>query len=96
MKNPSNVLMEMIVTEKATEQSSEANQYTFRVYPSSNRIAVADAVERTFGVSVERVRMMNVKRKQRRDRTRRGKVGYKSGYKKAVVSLKRGDSIDLI
>lgn len=96
MKDPSNVLLEMIVTEKAAERSSEANQYTFRVYPSSNRITVADAVERAFGVSVEKVRVMNVKRKARQDRARRGKAGFKSGYKKAVVSLKQGDSIDLI
>ena len=49
----------------------------------------------TFGVKVINVNTINVKPKAKRDRTRRNKLGFKSGFKKAIVTLKSGDSIDL-
>ena len=74
---------------------NEWDQYLFKVHPSATRTQVADAVERTFGVSVTRVNVMNLKPKLKRDRTRRNRLGSKGGMKKAVVTLKQGDAIDL-
>jgi len=90
------ILIETVVTEKATALTSEVNQYTFKVHPSANRISVAHAVEKTFGVRVNRVNLINVKRKSKTDRARRGKLGYKGGMKKAIVSLREGDLIEIV
>jgi large subunit ribosomal protein L23 len=90
------ILEETIISEKATALSSSVNQYTFRIHSSANRISVAQAVESSFGVKVTGVNILNVKRKAKRDRTRRGQFGYKGGFKKAIVSLKEGDQIELI
>ncbi len=90
------ILLETVVTEKATALSSSVNQYTFKVHPSSNRLSVAHAVEKTFDVTVKGVNIINVKPKARRDRTRRGRFGFRGGYKKVVVSLLEGDSIEMI
>ena len=90
------VLEEIIMSEKATALSSNVNKYTFRIHPSANRISVAQAVESGFGVTVTGVNILNVKRKVKRDRARRGQFGYQSGFKKAVVSLKECDQIELV
>ena len=94
MSEPVDILMEALLTEKATTLNIR-NQYLFKVHPSATRTQVADAVERTFGVSVTRVNVMNLKPKLKRDRTRRNRLGSKGGMKKAVVTLKQGDAIDL-
>lgn len=89
------VLLKMLVTEKATEMQSHGNQYTFKVDPRANRVNVARAVEETFKVDVRRVNIMNVKPKAKRDRQRPGRLGRKPGMKKAIVTLKEGQAIDL-
>ena len=94
MSEPADILLEALLTEKATTLNF-GNQYLFKVHPSASRTQVADAVERTFGVSVTRVNVMNLKPKLKRDRTRRNRLGSKGGMKKAVVTLKQGDAIDL-
>ena len=95
MSQPVDILIETLLTEKATTLNNIGNQYLFKVHPSATRTQVADAVERTFGVSVTRVNTMNLKPKLKRDRTRRNRLGSKGGMKKAVVTLKQGDAIDL-
>jgi len=95
MLNKESILLEHLVTEKATEATSHNNQYAFRVAPVANRVAVKAAVEDQFGVSVRNIQILNVKPKAKRDRMRRGQVGHKPGYKKAIVRLKDGESIDL-
>ena len=95
MSEPVDILIETLLTEKATTLNNIGNQYLFKVHPSATRTQVADAVERTFGVSVTRVNVMNLKPKLKRDRTRRNRLGSKGGMKKAVVTLKQGDAIDL-
>lgn len=96
MAEPERIIIQHLVTEKATEASSNLNHYTFKVSPDSNRISVRDAIERQFGVDVTSVNILNVKPKRKRDRFRRGSVGRKPGYKKAIVRLKSGDTIDLV
>jgi large subunit ribosomal protein L23 len=90
-----NILLEHLVTEKATIGSSTLNQYAFKVAPGTNQVAVRQAVEARFGVKVEAVQILNVKPRFKADRTRRGRQGRKPGYKKAIVRLKKGDTIDL-
>jgi len=96
MIQPEQVLIKHLVTEKATIASSMLNQYSFRVATSANRIAVKSAIEKQFGVSVVSVNILNVKSKLKADRSRRGAFGRKSGYKKAIIRLKAGETIDLV
>ena len=95
MKESVTILKEALLTEKATMLSSNFNKYLFSVASVASKRNVKDAVEKTFGVSVLAVNTMNVKTKTKRDRSRRNKLGKKSGFKKAIVTLKAGDSIDL-
>tara|TARA_Y100000588_G_C13570870_1_gene634549 strand:+ start:152 stop:442 length:291 start_codon:yes stop_codon:yes gene_type:complete len=94
MSEAVDILLEALLTEKAT-RLNPYDQYLFKVHPSATRTQVADAVETTFGVKVKRVNVMNVKPKLRRDRTRRNRLGSKGGMKKAIVTLKQGEAIDL-
>jgi large subunit ribosomal protein L23 len=80
------------ITEKATALSKE-NQYIFRVAPRSNKIEIKQAIEDVYGVNVEGVRVVNIPAKRRRlGRTR----GWKSGYKKAIVKIKKGQEIEVL
>ena len=90
------ILLEYRVTEKAANLSANFNQYTFEVAPNANRIEVARAVAKVFDVEVVKVNILNKKPKRKVDRSRRGKVGTKGGHKKAIVTLKEGDKIELV
>jgi len=96
MVHPDQIIVQHVVTEKATIATSNLNQYTFKVVPGANRVAVKAAIEKQFGVTVRSVNILNVKPKAKRDRMRRGNVGRKAGYKKAIVRVKQGDTIDLV
>ena len=96
MKSPDQVLKEFSITEKSNILSSNFGQYTFDVFPDADRISVKHAVEKTFNVSVTRVNILNRKGKRKSDRRRRGKYGQKASVKKAIVSLKEGDSIEIV
>jgi len=95
MINKESILLGHIITEKATEASSHANQYTFKVAKDANRVSVKNSVESHFGVTVEKIQVLNTKPKFKTDRRRRGQVTRRGGFKKAIVRLKSGDSIDL-
>lgn len=90
------ILLEYRVTEKAANLSANFNQYTFEVSPNANRIEVARAVAKVFDVEVVKVNILNKKPKRKVDRSRRGKTGTKGGHKKAIVTLKEGDKIELV
>lgn len=90
------ILLEYRVTEKAANLSANFNQYTFEVSPNANRIEVARAVAKVFDVEVVKVNILNKKPKRKVDRSRRGKAGTKGGHKKAIVTLKDGDKIELV
>lgn len=96
MIEPAKVLKESRITEKATNLTANLNQYTFEVFPEANRTQVKQAVEQVFKVEVAKVNIMNVKPRHRRDRMRRNRLGRISGMKKAVVTLKEGNSIEMI
>lgn len=80
------------ISEKAF-YSGEENKYVFKVSKEANKTEVKKAVENIYRVSVERVNMVNVPSKTK---IYKGIPGEKSGYKKAIVKLKKGETIDVI
>ncbi|HRI06638.1 MAG TPA: 50S ribosomal protein L23 [Nannocystaceae bacterium] len=89
---PYQVIVRPVITEKATDLQTYQNQYAFEVAKKANKIEIRKAVEMLFGVKVEKVRTMV----QRGDIRRVGKfIGRKPSWKKAVVTLRDGESIDL-
>lgn len=92
--NPDKVLKHLRLTEKSNKQSADLGQYTFEVFPGATKHAVAAAVEETFKVTVRRVNIQNYRGKNKKSRTGRPTVG--SDYKKAIVTLKTGDKIELV
>ena len=95
MKESVTILKQALLTEKATMLSANLNKYSFTVATGATRTNVKSAIEDTFGVKVLKVHTLNVKPKSKRDRSRRNKQGFTSGFKKAIITLKAGDSIDL-
>ena len=87
------VLLAPRVTEKSTRVGEESNQYVFHVVKTANKSEVRDAVEMLFDVSVESVRLVNVKGKNKSFRMRPGK---RSDWKKAYVRVQEGQVIDLL
>lgn len=79
------------ITEKSTNLAN-FNKYVFRVLSGANKIEIAKSVAGFYGVTVESVNIINIHRKKRFLRRREG---YKSGYKKAIVTLKQGDKIEI-
>lgn len=96
MNNPGSIIRGLRVTEKSTDMQANLNKYTFVVSPGYNRVAVADAVENLFDVKVSHVNILTQPSKAKRSRTKRGVVGRKSGFRKAVVTLQEGSTIDLV
>jgi large subunit ribosomal protein L23 len=94
MVSPDKIIKALRLTEKSNRASSELNQYTFEVYRHANKFTVREAVEQTFKVKVTRVNIINVKGKP--TRTRGGLPGTKSDFKKAIVTLKQGDKIEMV
>lgn len=87
---------EILKTPHVTEKSAslaEKNQYVFKVFPKANKIQIKKAVEDLFGVDAVSVKIINVLPKKRR----LGKIsGYRSGYKKAIVKIKKGQKIEIM
>ena len=85
-----------MITEKAEKLSTARNQYTFVVAKNSNKVEVGKAVEKTYNVSVESVNTLRMPGKAKSRNTRSAVIkGHKSSYKKAVVTLKKGDEINI-
>lgn len=93
MKQSHHVVKTILVTEKGTRLTETENKYLFKVFDNANKLDIKQAVEELFGVTVEKVNTMRRKGKLKRERTM--KYGRTSGWKRAVVSLKQGDAIDL-
>lgn len=82
-----------IVTEKNTLRANAFNEYSFEVDPRANRTEIKRAIEKLFGVKVERVNTM-INRKEAR---RLGKFpGKRTLWKKAIVKLREGDKFDFV
>lgn len=94
--NPANILVRPIITEKVNGQMEKSSCYTFEVDKRANKLEVKKAVEEFYGVKVQGVNTIVVPAKNKSRFTKAGLMrGRKSGYKKAVVTLSEGDSIDL-
>lgn len=90
------ILIKPIITEKATAQSEDLNVYAFEVARSANKVEIKKAVEEFYGVNVETVRTAIVPAKFQTKYTKAGMVrGRKPAYKKALVKVVSGESIDL-
>jgi len=89
------VLRRPLVTEKSSYQSSKLNQYSFVVANTATRTQVKDAIETLYDVNVVRVNVINVPAKRgRRLRSRRLLVR-KVGYKKAIITLAEGQTLQI-
>ena len=89
------VLRRPLVTEKSSYQSGSLNQYSFIVADDATRTQVKDAIETLYDVSVVRVNIINTTAKRgRRLRSRRLLVR-KAGFKKAIVTLAEGQTLDM-
>ncbi len=85
------VILAPVVTEKST-QGSEHNQVTFRVPRTATKPEIKAGVEALFGVKVTKVNTINMRGKVKRFK---GRLGKRADYKKAIVTLAEGDSIDI-
>jgi large subunit ribosomal protein L23 len=91
LSNPRSIIREPVITEKATILR-EGNKYAFRVDSKANKIQIRQAVEEIFSVKVESVRTVKVPSKPKRQGLYQGR---RAGWKKAYVTLKAGDSIEI-
>ena len=80
-----------VITEKATGLS-EQNKVIFKVHENASKKSIKKNIEKIFKVKVIKVNTINKKSKTKMVR---GKIGIKKGFKKAVITLKKGQSIDL-
>jgi large subunit ribosomal protein L23 len=92
MKDLSKVIRRPLVTEQGAIMRELHNQYYFEVNPDANKLEIRQAVEHFFGVKVTQVRTMNYRGKIKRMGRFSGK---RADWKKAVVTLSEGESIDL-
>ncbi len=86
MKDPRDIIIKPLVTEKSTNLMEE-NKYCFKVDKRANKIEIKKAVENIFGVEVKAVNTMNMKGKPKRFGIYRG---YTPSWKKAIVTLEEG------
>jgi large subunit ribosomal protein L23 len=88
------VLKLVRLSEKSNKLSSTLGQYTFEVFKHANKHAIAHAVEQAFKVTVRRVNVQNYRGKNKK--SRQGRPSVTSDFKKAIVTLKAGDKIELV
>ena len=90
------ILIKPIITEKATAASELRNCFSFVVNKKANKIEIKQAVEAAYGVSVDKVRTINVRPDRNTRYTKTGIVtGKTNAIKKAIVQVAEGDTIDL-
>ena len=91
MKDPREIIIRPIITENSYDMMEE-NVYTFEVAKDSNKVEIRQAVEALFNVHVVKVNTLNVKSKPKRVRVQAGRT---RTWKKAMVTLAAGESIEL-
>jgi large subunit ribosomal protein L23 len=87
-------IVKPLISEKTMRLADELNQYTFIVNPKAGKIAIGKSIAEKYSVKVENVRLLNVLGKKVMFGKTRQK-GRRSTYKKAIVTLKKGDSIEV-
>jgi len=93
MKPAHQILDTILLTEKGTVLMETQNQYVFKCHPDANKSEIKRAVQDLFKVDVTNVRTMN--RKGKKKRVRRPNQGLTAAWKRAVVTLADGNTIDL-
>ena len=87
--------LDLIISPNITEKStamSDYNKIVFKVNSKANKNSIVKSIEKTFKVNVVKINTVNVRRKSK---LVKNKKTYKPGYKKAIITLKKGQSIDL-
>ena len=92
MKNPRDIILNPVVSEKSYDLIEDRNTYTFEIDPRANKTEVKQAIESIFGVTVSRVNTQNRKGKLKRTGY---VVGKRPDRKRALVTLADGDEIDI-
>ena len=93
MNEPYDLIHTIALTEKATLLSEKLNTYVFRVAPHANKVQIKNAIRQMFGKTVVAVNTCNYAGKKRRER--RADQGRTAHWKKAFVTLKQGEKIEL-
>jgi large subunit ribosomal protein L23 len=91
MKAPQDIVIQPIISEKMEFLQEAQRKYAFRVHTDANKIQIKGAIEAIYKVTVTDVNVMNRKGKKRRLRWIEGR---RASWKKAIVTLKEGDSIE--
>ncbi len=91
MKNPNDIILSPVLTEKSSDLSQAHNKYSFKVSRDSNKKEIGSAVQELFKVKVEKVNTVSMRGKKKRVRFREGKT---PDWKKAIVTLKEGQKIE--
>ncbi|MDZ7847498.1 MAG: 50S ribosomal protein L23 [Owenweeksia sp.] len=90
------ILIKPVITEKATADSEDNNRFAFMVEKKANKLEIKAAIEELYGVHIEKVRTMVVPGKRKMRYTKNGIVsGHTGSYKKAIVDVSSGETIDL-
>ncbi len=90
------ILISPLITEKMTNISADQGKYGFIVNPHANKIQIAKAIEQKFNVHVTDVKTIKYNGKIKTQFRKSGRfTGKTSGYKKAIITLKEGESIEL-
>ena len=90
------ILIKPILAEKANAQQESLRRYAFKVNRRANKLEIKTAIEQFYGVNVLEVNTLVVPGKNKTRSTKSGIIsGVKSGYKKALVTVAKGESIDL-
>ena len=93
MNEPYELIQTIALTEKANILGDKLNKFVFRVAPRANKVQIKQAIEKLFGKKVLAVNTCNYAGKKRRER--RPDAGRTAHWKKAIVTLKPGERIDL-
>ena len=90
------VLVKPVITEKTTNDSELNNRFTFIVNKKANKVEIKKAVEAKYGITVDKVRTINVRPERSRKYTKTGiQTAKTNAYKKAIIQVAEGDTIDL-
>lgn len=92
MRDPYSIVIRPLLTEKTISKTAQS-KYTFEVDLNANKIEIGEAIQRIFNVKVEKVNTLRVRGKTRR--LGRFPEGRKPSWKKAIVTLKAGDRIEV-
>ncbi len=90
------ILKELLLTEKSNFLSANLNKYTFKVCSHATKQVIAKAVESLFKVTVISVNILNTSSKLKRARVCGARLGQVQSFKKAIISLKKDDKIEVI